>query len=221
MQKLEQEIGYKFKNEMLLKNALTHTSYANEVRTKQENNERLEFLGDAVLQMVTADYLYTNKKMSEGELTRIRANLVCEGALCNFAREIKLGEYLFLGKGEQASGGRDRQSILADAFEALIAALYLDGGIDCARRFILPFFKNAMAKTVKDEDYKTQLQEIIQQNKSEKLSYILAQESGPDHNKHFVVQVFINSNCIGIGAGNSKKLAEQAAAKEALSLMGY
>ncbi len=221
MQQLEGVIGYKFNNEMLLKNALTHTSYANEVRVRQENNERLEFLGDAVLQMVTADYLYTNKKMSEGELTRTRANLVCEGALYNFARKIELGKYLYLGKGEQASGGKDRPSILADAFEALIAALYLDGGVDTAKNFILPFLKDALEKTVKDEDYKTQLQEIIQQNKSEKLSYVLAKETGPDHNKHFVVQVFINSNCIGIGEGNSKKLAEQAAAKEALSLMGY
>ncbi len=221
MQQLEQKIGYKFKDITLLKTALTHTSFANEARSAVVHNERLEFLGDAVLQVVTADYLFTNKKMSEGELTRMRATLVCESALFNFANTITLGDYIFLGKGEEMGGGRKRPSIIADAFEALIAALYLDGGIETARKFILPFLENVQDDTKENIDYKTKLQEIIQQNRTEILSYAVANETGPDHNKRFEVHVFLNSNCIGVGCGNSKKTAEQAAAKEALSLMGY
>ncbi len=221
MQTLEEKINYNFKDKKLLKTALTHTSFANESKEPVTHNERLEFLGDAVLQVVTADYLFANKNMSEGELTRMRAKLVCETALYNFAKTISLGEYIYLGKGEEMGGGRDRASIIADAFEALIAALYIDGGIETARKFILPFFEKISIKTSVDTDFKTKLQEIVQQSRTEKLSYAVANETGPDHNKHFEVHVFLNSNCIGVGEGNSKKTAEQAAAKEALSLMGF
>ncbi len=218
---LEQNIGYTFKDKKLLNTALTHTSFANESKSAVKHNERLEFLGDAVLQIIAADYLFTSKNVSEGELTRMRASLVCEGALFKFSQKISLGKFMQLGKGEEASGGRQRPSIMADAFEALIAAIYLDGGIEAAREFVQPFLKAAMKSTFKDDDYKTKLQEIIQQNRTERLSYEVKDESGPDHNKHFVVEVYLNSNCIGTGEGNSKKTAEQAAAKEALSLMGF
>ncbi len=221
MQQLEEKIRYTFKDKKLLKTALTHTSFANEAKGRTNHNERLEFLGDSVLQVVTADYLFLNKNMTEGELTRTRAKLVCEGALFEFAQKISLGEYLLLGKGEEMCGGRERASIIADAFEALIAAIYLDGGLENAKKFILPFFKSAEVLKEKDTDYKTKLQEIVQQNRTEKLSYAVANETGPDHNKQFEVHVLLNSNCIGKGTAGSKKLAEQAAAKEALSLMGY
>ncbi len=220
MQDLQQVIGYKFSQKQLLVTALTHTSFANESKEKIKNNERLEFLGDSVLQIVTAEYLFTHKNMPEGELTRMRANLVCESALFEFAQVINLGEYLRLGKGEEKSGGRSRPSVVSDAFEALIAALYLDGGFNAAKKFILPFLEGALKKAETDVDYKTMLQEIMQQNRQEKLSYVVKNETGPDHNKHFVVQVFLNSNYIGTGEGNSKKTAEQAAAKQALALMG-
>ncbi len=221
MQELEQVINYNFKNKQLLVTALTHTSYANESKDKIIHNERLEFLGDSVLQIVTADYLFTHKNMPEGELTRMRANLVCESALFGFAQTINLGDFLKLGKGEEKSGGRSRPSVVSDAFEALIAALYLDGGLEKAREFILPFLENSLKNAENDEDHKTKLQEIMQQNRQERLSYVVKSESGPDHNKYFIVEVFLNSNCIGTGEGNNKKSAEQAAAKEALVLMGY
>ncbi len=221
MQHLEQKIGYIFKDKNLLKTALTHTSFANEAKGHTIHNERLEFLGDSVLQVVTADYLFLNKNMSEGDLTRTRAKLVCEGALFGFAQNINLGDYVLLGKGEELCGGRNRPSIMADAFEALIAAIYLDGGIESAKMFILPFFNSAEVLKDKDTDYKTKLQEIVQQNRTEKLSYCVVKETGPDHNKQFEVHVLLNSNCIGKGTAGSKKLAEQLAAKEALALMGY
>ncbi len=218
MTPLEKSIGYQFKKIELLENALTHTSFANEARNPLANNERLEFLGDSVLSIVVADYLYQNeKKLPEGELTRRRAALVCEPALSGFAKSIGLGQYLRLGKGEEMSGGRERASILSDAFEAVIAALYLDGGLEEARRFILPFVSK---KVPGEEDYKTRLQEVVQQNPEERLRYIVTDEQGPDHNKSFTVEVHLNSNCIGTGSGHSKKIAEQQAAKEALVLMG-
>lgn len=218
MSSLESRIGYCFKNPQLLQTALTHTSYANEAKTAVANNERLEFLGDSVLSVVVADHLFTTAKtLPEGELTRRRASLVCEPALDGFARQIKLGEHLRLGKGEEQSGGRARPSILADAFEALIAAIYLDGGMEAARSFILPFVNGGPGA---EEDYKTRLQEVVQQNPEEKLYYVLTAESGPDHNKSFTVEVHLNSNCIGAGTGHSKKLAEQQAARQALVLMG-
>lgn len=220
LEELEQAVGHTFTNRSLLETALTHTSYANEARHRMKHNERLEFLGDSVLQIVVADYLFTHKNMPEGELTRMRANLVCEGALFEFAQTIHLGEYLRLGRGEERGGGRTRPSVVSDAFEAVIAALYLDGGLETARRFILPFITAAITDAAAEEDYKTHLQEIIQQNRTEKLRYVVTAESGPDHNKQFQIEVYLNSNCIGRGEGHSKKVAEQAAAKEALALMG-
>lgn len=218
---LERLVGHTFKNIQLIENAVTHTSYANEARNSVLHNERLEFLGDSVLSIVVSEYLFTFKNMPEGELTRTRASLVCESALYEFARQINLGNHLRLGHGEKKAGGANRPSILSDAFEAVIAALYLDGGLDAARNFILPFIKKSMENDVKPEDYKTRLQEIVQQNPEERLRYVVASESGPDHNKCFEVEVHLNSNCIGKGQGHSKKLAEQQAAKEALLLMGY
>ena len=215
---LEKIIGYTFKDPGLLATALTHTSYANESRVPVAHNERLEFLGDSVLQIVSADYLFhAYADRPEGDLTRIRSSLVSEGALFQFAQEIHLGDYLRLGKGEERCGGRTRPSVVSDAFEALIAALYLDGGMEVARAFILPFITEG--KTA-EADYKTQLQEVIQQNPEERLRYELEGETGPDHDKHFQMAVYLNSNLIGRGEGHSKKAAEQAAARQALKLMG-
>ncbi|MBE6787839.1 MAG: ribonuclease III [Ruminococcaceae bacterium] len=223
MEVLEKKLGYKFNNINLLKNALTHSSYANEVRNGLVSNERLEFLGDSVLSVIVADYLFTNfKSIPEGELTKLRASLVCEKSLCAFSRKINLGEHLLLGRGEEKGGGRQRDSILADAFEAVLAAIYLDGGMDKAREFVLEFVKEELNN--KDDevfkDYKTALQEIIQRNPEESVTYILKSESGPDHNKIFEVEVHLNSNVIGVGKGKNKKQAEQMAAKQALELMG-
>ena len=215
---LETIIGYKFKHPELLETALTHTSYANETRPPVKHNERLEFLGDSVLQIVSADYLFhAYADRPEGDLTRIRSSLVSEGALFQFAQEINLGDYLRLGRGEEHCGGRTRPSVVSDALEALIAALYLDGGMEVARNFILPFITEGKYA---EADYKTRLQEIVQQNPEEKLSYVVEQETGPDHNKHFVVAVRFNSDCVARGEGRSKKMAEQHAAREALKLLG-
>ena len=223
MKELQERIGYSFKNEKLLEEALTHSSYTNGKHLK--SNERLEFLGDSVLSIVVSKYLFENlTNMPEGQLTKIRAGVVCENALYPFARKIDLGKYIFLGKGEEMTGGRDRHSILADAFEALIAAIYLDGGIEAARSFILPFLppldKLRDGKFLLG-DYKTVLQEIIQQNPEEKIAYEIAAESGQAHNKQFTANVLLNGQVIGTGIGKSKKEAEQNAAKEAISLMGY
>ncbi len=216
-------IGYRFTKDELLKTALTHSSYANEVKKGTPYNERLEFLGDSVLSIVVSDYLFLHfKHLPEGELTKLRASLVCERTLCEFARSIELGKYMLFGRGEDASGGRERPSILSDAFEAVIAAIYLDGGIEAAREFVLRFIKKQLEskRTSPFKDYKTALQEIIQQNKEETVNYCLVEESGPDHDKRFTVEVRLNSNVIGRGTGRSKKDAEQHAAKEALALMG-
>ncbi len=224
MKSFESKIGYIFNNKSLLSLALTHTSYANEAKHAKNHNERLEFLGDSVLSIIVSKYLFSNfSSMPEGELSKTRAALVCEKSLAGFAREVGVGEHLLLGRGEDQNGGRDRDSILADAFEALIAALYLDGGIEPAERFVLSFVSKQMKQknVVKAfVDYKTELQEIIQQNKEEKVEYVLVDESGPDHDKSFTVEVHLNSNVIGKGTGKSKKIAEQMAAKEALELMG-
>ncbi len=219
---LEQKIGYTFQNKELLQTALTHSSYANEHKNKVNYNERQEFLGDAVLSIIVSDYLFNNFRLAEGDLTRLRASLVCEKSLKQFACSIDLGRYLFLGKGEESMGGRARPSILADAFEALIAAIYLDGGMEHARKFVLTFVTDALIHDTAAlfKDYKTMLQEIVQKNPEEKVTYELVEESGPDHNKRFVVEVHLNSNVIGRGIGTSKKNAEQQAAKEALELMG-
>ncbi len=220
MKELERNIGYSFKNKELLRLALTHSSYANE-KSLKEDNERLEFLGDSVLGFITAEYLFSLlKQKAEGDLTKLRANAVCEKSLAGFAAEIDLGDYILLGKGEKMTGGRERPSILSDAFESVIAAIYLDGGIEEAKKFVLRFVSESTTDTVQATDYKTLLQEIIQKNPDEHLSYRLVAESGPDHHKEFTVEVYLNSNCIGTGTGFSKKKAEQAAAREALRLMG-
>ena len=215
---LETIIGYKFKNPELLEIALTHTSYANESRTPVKHNERLEFLGDSVLQIVSADYLFhAYADRPEGDLTRIRASLVSEGALFQFAQEIDLGEYLRLGRGEERCGGRTRPSVVSDAFEAVIAALYLDGGMEVARKFILPFITEGKHA---EADYKTRLQEVVQQDPSAVLKYEVTGETGPDHNKQFTVCVWRNGELLAEGRGRSKKAAEQHAAREALKLLG-
>ena len=221
-EEIQKEIGYKYKNIKLLEIALTHSSYANEKGTGLRCNERLEFLGDSVLGFITAEYFFKNcKDVPEGDLTKLRASTVCEKSLYVFAKEINLGKYLMLGNGEANSGGRERASILADAFEAVIASLYLDGGIEVARKFVLRFVAKAIeTHKVSFEDYKTKLQEVIQKNPEEKLTYVLINESGPDHNKVFEVEVHLNSNVIGRGVGRTKKHAEQEAAREALELMG-
>lgn len=221
---LEDKIGYHFKNKNLLLQALTHSSYANEGKKHGRNNERLEFLGDSVLSVIVAKHLFLKyKDIPEGELTKLRASLVCEKALDVFAQKLGLGEYLRLGKGEEMTGGRQRPSILADAFEAVIAALYLDGGYQAAQKFVLSFIPEDLDVKSANQlaDYKTTLQEIIQQNREEKIEYVLADEKGPDHAKVFTAEVLLNSNVIGVGEGSSKKQAEQNAAKEALKLMGY
>lgn len=218
----EKILGYKFDNINLLETAVTHSSYANERGNGHKYNERLEFLGDSVLGFVTADYFFNNMRdLPEGQLTKLRAATVCEDACFDYAKEIDLGTYMLLGKGEEKTGGRQRSSILADAFEAVIAAIYLDGGIDPAREFILRFIIPAIEKQqVTFKDYKTVLQEVIQKNPEEKLTYVLVGESGPDHDKKFEVEVHLNSNVIGRGEGRTKKHAEQEAAREALELMG-
>ena len=218
-----EKIGYRFRNPSLLENALTHSSYANEGHHGLESNERLEFLGDSVLGFVTAGYLFERENGPEGMLTKLRAALVCEKALCSYAQLLGLGDYLLLGKGEQRSGGAERPSILADAFEAVIAAMFLDGGLEPVRGFVLRFIEKEAHNQRRRhfKDYKTTLQEIVQQNPEEKLEYVLTGESGPDHSKVFIVEVHLHSNVIGTGRGRSKKEAEQQAAREALALMGY
>ncbi len=220
----ENKIGYTFKNKELLHEALSHSSYANEHRHSRSSNERLEFLGDSVLSIVVSEHLFNHfKHLPEGELTKIRASLVCEKALYEFSHKIDLGQHILLGKGEENSGGRNRPSIIADAFEAVIAAIFLDGGMEAARKYVLGFIPEDLDRNRSKalNDYKTVLQEVIQRNPEEKVEYVLKDQSGPDHNRIFVVQVMLNSCVIGTGEGRSKKQAEQMAAKEALELMGY
>lgn len=224
MTQFEEILGYEFKNSDLLHEALSHSSYANENKKHRNSNERLEFLGDSVLSIVVSEYLFSNyKNLPEGELTKIRASLVCESSLFEFAQRIKLGEFILLGKGEENTGGRERPSILADAFEAVIAAIYLDGGYEPVKKYILRFIPENIKShgDVGFNDFKTILQEIIQKNPEEHVTYSLESESGPDHAKEFTVVVNLNSNIIGRGVGKSKKQAEQQAAKSALELMGY
>lgn len=223
MNRFEEILNYKFNNIKLLENALTHSSYANEVHSAHGSNERLEFLGDSVLSIIVSEYLYKNfKKLPEGELTKLRASLVCEKTLCMFSKQMNVGDFLLLGKGEAHNHGNERPSILADAFEAILAAIYIDGGIDAAKkhvlRFVIPELENGEYELF--NDYKTALQEVIQRNPEERLTYVLIDETGPDHDKRFTVEVHLNSNVIGMGVGKSKKQAEQAAAHQALVLMG-
>lgn len=216
---LETAIGYRFQNITYLQNALAHSSYANERwHDSLKSNERLEFLGDSILGMVVAEYLYRNfPDRPEGELTRMRADMVCETSLAAVANQIGLGQYLLLGHGEERFGGRERASILADAVESVIAASFLDGGMDAARGIIKQFILcNVPTKKLNNTDYKTALQELVQQKKNQVLSYVLVEESGPDHDKQFAVQVLCNGTVIGKGTGSSKKRAEQAAAQAAL-----
>lgn len=216
---LQKNLGYKFKDVSLLVTALTHSSYANEQNDGTICNERLEFLGDSILGFVSAKYFYENFDSPEGELTKHRAARVCEKALCLFAQELGIGPALRLGKGEARTGGSERPSILADAFEAVLAAVFLDGGLEEATKIVLRFIPrhDALDGT---KDYKTLLQEVIQRNREEHIEYVLVGAIGPDHAKIFDVEVHLNSNVIGRGSGKSKKLAEQHAAKEALELMG-
>ena len=216
---LEAAIGYRFKNISLLQNALTHSSYANERwHNSLLSNERLEFLGDAILGMTVAKYLYQAfPDRPEGELTRMRADMVCEQTLAKVAARIELGKHLLLGNGEELGGGRSRNSILADAVESVIAASYLDGGMEAAQKFIEQFILvEVPVKQLHNADYKTALQELVQQKKNQVLSYALIGESGPDHDKKFEVEVKLNGVVVGTGSGSSKKRAEQAAAHAAL-----
>lgn len=219
----EEEIGYTFKNKDLLFEALSHSSFANEYKHGRSSNERLEFLGDSVLSIVISEHLFKYfKHLPEGDLTKIRASLVCEKALFEFSKQIHLGDHILLGKGEERTGGRQRPSIVSDAFEAVIAAVFLDGGMEAAREYVLGFIPKDLDKNtaLNLQDYKTLLQEIIQKNPEEKVEYALTGEWGPDHDRRFEVEVRLNSNVIGKGEGHSKKQAEQQAAKEALALMG-
>ncbi len=222
LKELQKKLNYTFLDEKLLKTALTHSSYANEHGlTKQSCNERLEFLGDSVLSLIVSQYLFSKtEKFPEGELTRIRATIVCEGSLCVFAKKLELGRFMFFGRGEKNSGGAKRPSILADCFEAVLAAIYLDGGLSVAENFVMSFVSKVDLSDKTSRDYKTELQEVIQQNPEERLKYVLISEQGPDHDKTFTVQVHLNVNVIGEGKGHSKKQAEQDAARVALELMG-
>ena len=215
----EENINYEFKNKEYILEALTHSSYSNENKN-YAFNERLEFLGDSVLSIVISDYLFKKEtKLPEGELTKIRANIVCEESLSEVSKDIHLGTYMLLGKGEEATGGRERISILADALEAVIAAIYLDGGIEYARKFILTYMEKIINDSIKGKifrDYKTCLQEVLQSNGENNIWYKLIEEKGPDHNKRFVMEVGINDTVLGVGEGKSKKDAEQVVAKCAL-----
>ena len=216
---LEAAIGYRFQNISLLQNALTHSSYANERwHDSLKSNERLEFLGDSILGMAVAEYLYRNfPNRPEGELTRMRADMVCETSLAAVADKIGLGEHLLLGHGEERFGGRKRASILADAVESVIAACFLDGGMEAARGFVTKYILiEVPVKQLHNADYKTALQELVQQKKDQVLTYALVGESGPDHDKRFEVEVSLNGRVIGTGTGSSKKRAEQMAAQSAL-----
>ena len=218
MHHLEEILGYTFHDRSLLENALTHSSYANENRFKGcQSNERLEFLGDSVLGMVTADFLFrTHPDLPEGDLTRTRAALVCEESLVEVARSWGLGEYLRLGKGENAGGGRKRPSIQADAVEAVLAAVYLDGGIGSARKIIQKYILDREAEKARNRDHKTALQELVQRESGQVLQYRLIGSSGPDHAKVFTVEVDLNGSAVGRGEGHSKKEAEQNAARAAI-----
>ena len=221
LHELEEKIGHKYKNPDLLKTALTHSSFANETGHREKFNERLEFLGDSVLGMIAAEYFFTERSdLPEGDLTRMRAAMVCEKSLCGFARSIGLGKYLRLGKGEVNSGGADRPSLLSDAFEAVIASVYLDGGLGEAKKFVLGFLRQADVNENVSLDYKSHLQQVVQESPGELLEYYVVGEKGPAHDRTFMVELRLNSNVIATGEGRSKKQAEQLAAKDALALMG-
>ncbi|MEE1009110.1 MAG: ribonuclease III [Agathobacter sp.] len=216
----QKEIGYEFSDTQLLRQALTHSSYANEKHMKKlSDNERLEFLGDAVLEIVSSDFLYHNySNVPEGELTKLRASIVCEPTLAICTQQMNLGKYLYLGKGEDMTGGRTRKSILSDALEAVIGAIYLDGGFTNAKEFVLKYILTDIEHKKLFYDSKTILQEEVQ-SKHEKLTYVMVSESGPDHNKSFTVEVQIGDKVISQGTGHTKKAAEQEAAYKALIIL--
>lgn len=218
LQELEEKIGYRFRNRQLFKQALTHSSYANEHRLDHNScNERLEFLGDAVLELSSSEFLYKKyQNLPEGDLTKTRASIVCEPTLALCAGELSLGEYLLLGKGEEASGGRNRNSVVSDAMEALIGAIYLDGGFASAKEFVERFILNDVEHKKLFYDSKTILQEIVQSQEGGVLHYVLLKEEGPDHNKRFEVSACIGNEEIGRGAGRTKKAAEQMAAYQGI-----
>ena len=218
MGEFENMIGYHFQNRNYLRQALSHSSYANEMRlSKLANNERLEFLGDAVLELMSSEYIFrTNEQMHEGEMTKLRASLVCEPTLAMCAREINLGDYILLGKGEIATGGANRDSILSDAFEAVIGAIYLDGGFTSAKEFIMKYVLDDIDSKKLFFDSKTILQEIVQADYKEPLQYKLLGESGPDHDKVFTVAAIVDGKELSQGTGKTKKAEEQAAAYQAI-----
>ncbi len=215
---LEERIGYRFQDRKLLKQALTHSSFTNEQKiNKTEDYERLEFLGDAVLEMVSSNFLFhTYSKLSEGELTKLRASMVCEPALAFCARDLELGKFIRLGKGEELSGGRERESITSDVMEAVIGAIFLDGGIEPAKAFILSFILSDLENKQLFYDSKSNLQELMQGTLKREFHYELLEESGPEHSKSFVVEVIMEGKSLGRGLGRTKKAAEQQAAYEAL-----
>jgi len=225
IEELEKTVGYVFNDRKHILVATTHLLYSNEAHDGVDCNERLEFLGDSVLSFVTSRYLYENfPNLPEGEMSRIRASAVCEKTLCSIAKRIDLGAYLRLGHGEECQNGRNRPSILADAFEALLAAIYLDGGIEPVRKFLLPIISaeiDTIVESGADRDYKTALQQFVQQERGSLLEYKTVNESGPAHDKTFYVEVRLNGNVIGRGSGHSKRKAEQNAAKEALTLFDF
>lgn len=221
LKEIQTVIGYEFKQEGLLRQALTHSSYANEKHMKRlSDNERLEFLGDAVLEVISSEFLYHNyPDLSEGEMTKLRASIVCEPTLALCTREINLGKYLLLGKGENLTGGRSRKSILSDALEAVIGAIFLDGGLECAKTFVYRFILTDIEHKKLFYDSKTILQEVVQGNYEEPLYYELLAEEGPDHDKNFRVEAKIGDRVVGEGCGHTKKAAEQEAAYHALLLL--
>ncbi len=221
LDELQSKIGYSFQNRDLLKQALTHSSFANEQKiNKLKNYERLEFLGDAVLELVSSEFLFKeNPQMPEGQLTKLRASMVCEPALAYCAKDIDLGSYMLLGKGEETTGGRYRSSITSDVMEAIIGAIFLDGGIEEAKKYIYRFVLSDLENKILFLDSKTILQEEIQKKKDAQLRYELVSENGPDHNKEFAVEAYLNDVLIGSGSGRTKKAAEQQAAYEALLKM--
>ena len=218
LQLLEERIGYRFQNIRLLKQALTHSSFTNEQRiNKQKHYERLEFLGDAVLEMVSSEFLFkTHPEMPEGELTKLRASMVCEPSLAFCARDLELGKFILLGKGEESTGGRKRESITSDVMEAVIGAIFLDGGIECAKAFINRFILSDLEDKQLFYDSKTNLQELVQGTLKKEIHYEPAGEFGPEHDKTFMVEVYVGEEKIGTGEGRTKKAAEQKAAYEAL-----
>ena len=218
LSEFERRLGYTFQNQELLRNALTHSSYANEHRKEgMGSNERLEFLGDAILGLVVAEYLYeTHPDKPEGELTKLRAELVCEKSLAEVANRLELGTVLRLGHGESHGGGSHRPSMLADAVEAVLAASYLDGGMEVPKGIIQRFILKKESAAPGNGDYKTRFQELVQRSRDQVISYALVGEAGPDHDKTFRVEVSLNGQVVGSGQGSSKKRAEQDAAREAI-----